>query len=241
MVTPLMTQLPSAPYEPCPVSSGNWTPECGASLLERHQRDQVPFSGLFGEAFSRAYEKLLEGIAERRPIAPNTQEDLAYLIGKSKRASEKLAEGWEGSPQFQGCSWALRLHAFKWLCEHRHDLLADAHKGESTTSDEPLLLPDRLSFADMTDALWRSRTEWPLHSSDDGLFAFDGSVRARIEGSFELMVDEPLKTKIWEGVRCGSPWPVRGPQKRARSSGDEEDSPPPTRKRARQSTPFHLI
>ncbi|RVD81825.1 uncharacterized protein DFL_009672 [Arthrobotrys flagrans] len=138
-------------------------------------------------------------------------------------------KGVEGA-QLKAVLWGFSLNCFRWYCKYHQGLRAitsykrrEVRLAEPSIFDDPLVL-DELQSAKV-DAMWRSHTEWPLHMGSDGTFALDKSARSGIEGIFEaLLVDEPLKMKIWEEVGSGSPWPVRRPRKRTReySSSDPE-------------------
>ncbi|KAK6523839.1 hypothetical protein TWF281_001807 [Arthrobotrys megalospora] len=162
-------------------------------------------------------------------------EGLNYWLEKME---ERLLE--EGVSPPKELLWGHSLNNFRWVCEYRHReeeknyLLMEGFSlgdEERTIFKDPYLLSREPT--DEMDSAWECHTEWPLHMGLDGDFSVDTAARARL-GVFEVVVDdEALKKEIWEEVGCGTPEPVRGPQKRAREPGDEEDSPPRTRKRAR--------
>ncbi|KAK6339391.1 hypothetical protein TWF718_008810 [Orbilia javanica] len=147
-----------------------------------------------------------------------------------------------GEPQLKALLWGFSLNSFRWICQSHHRLkgieyyrLKTARESglvEPTIFDDPLLL-DHLQNLKM-GPLWTRNTMWPLHMRCDGTFVVDKAARSRIEGAFEVVVDEPLKAEIWEEVGGGTPEPARGPCKRKRGVGEEMDIPPPARRCARR-------
>ncbi|KAK6514036.1 hypothetical protein TWF506_008463 [Arthrobotrys conoides] len=143
-----------------------------------------------------------------------------------------------GEAQLKAVLWGFSLNSFRGQCKAYHGLRAKTfYQGVQLQGIEPSIFDDPLTLdlpqSMKVDCLWRSQTEWPIHMGSDGTFVLDKSARSRIEGTFEVLVDEPWKTEIWEEVGSGSPGPVRNPRKRGREPGDEEDIPPPTRRCAR--------
>ncbi|KAF3094809.1 hypothetical protein TWF102_005010 [Orbilia oligospora] len=162
----------------------------------------------------------------------------------SKRANTKyntLKDEWGkqgmGEAQLNALLWGFSLNSFRGASKDYHKIQAglfhqlrgvQSQRVEPSIFDDPLTLDQLQSMR--VDALWRSQTEWPIHMGSDGNFVLDKSARSRIEGDFEVLVEEPWKTEIWEEVGSGSPIPVREPRKRVREPGDEGDIPPPTRR-----------
>ncbi|KAK6498693.1 hypothetical protein TWF481_011271 [Arthrobotrys musiformis] len=230
------------PYVPGPIPLEERTiPDFRGGLLGQQNFKQFPFNKLLHKDFVKSYDAHIRATLDPPAEQLNAEEKLEVWITRANDKYRELRGKWRGKledPQNKAVMWGSSLNSFRWIGMYHHSLRAIEYRQrkevevravDQTIFDDPLVL-DRLSSMKV-DSMWKSHTEWPLHMGPDGNFVLDETARTRIEGTYEvLLVDEPLKEKIWEEVGGGSPGPVRGPQKRTREPGDEGGNLPPTRR-----------